>query len=129
MHRPKDSGKTCWINVLLGIISMTNVASITQERHFAAVMIEEHTQLVVLDEWSEYTLQSDMAKSVLQGGFMVKSVKHKTAKSITTNQLPNFGSEDINVQRRTVCFKTSSLENTCTNADNWMKANCMNCIA
>ena len=82
VHGPKDSGKTSWINVLLGIIPMTDVASITQERQLAAAMIEEHTQLVVLDEWSEYTLQLDMAKSVLQGGFMVKSVKHKTAKCI-----------------------------------------------
>ena len=128
MHEPKDSGKTNWINVLL---------SITQERQFATAMFEENTQLVVLDEWSEYTLQSDIAKSVLQGGFMVKTVKHKTAKSIdnkapfyiTTNQLPNFGSQDINVQRRIVCFKTSSLQNTCRNADKWMKANCMHCIA
>ena len=137
VHGPKDSGKTSWINVLLGIMPMTDVASITQERHFAAAMIEEHTQLVVLDKWSEYTLQSDMAKSVLQGGFMVKSVKHKTATCIenkapfyiTTNQLPNFGSEDINEQRPIICFKTSSLQNTCSNADKWMKANCMHCIA
>ena len=137
VHGPKDSGKTSWINVLLGIIPMTDVASITQERQFAAAMIEEHTQLVVLHGWSEYTLQSDMAKSVLQGGFMVKSVKHKTAKCIeneapfyiTTNQLPNFGSEDINVQRRIICLKTSSLQNTCTNADKLIKANCMHCIA
>ena len=137
VHGPKDPGKTSLINVLFGIIPMTDVASITQERQFAAAMIEEHTQLVVLDEWSEYTLQSDIAKSVLQGGVMVKSVKHKTAKRIenkalfyiATNQLPNFGSEDINVQRRIVCFKTSSLPNTCANADKWMKANCMHCIA
>ena len=61
---------------------MTDVASITQERQFAAASIEEYTQLVVLDEWSEYTLQSDMAKSVLQGGFMVNSVKHKRVKCI-----------------------------------------------
>ena len=94
VHRPKDSGKTRWINVLLGIIPMTDVASIIQERQFAAAMNEEHTQLVVLDEWSEYALQSDIAKSVLQGRFIVKSVKHKTAKCIenkapfyiTTNQ-------------------------------------------
>ena len=137
LHGPKDSGETSWINVLLGIIAMTDVASITQERQFAAAMIEEHTQLVMLDEWSEYTLQSDMAKSVLQGEFMVKSVKHKTAKCIenkapfyvTTNQLPNIGSEDINVQRRIVCFKTPSLQNPFTNADKWMKADCMHCIA
>ena len=82
LHGPTDSGKTSWINVLLGIIPITDVAPIPQERQFATAMIEEHTQLVVLGEWSEYTLQSDMAKSVLQGGFMVKSVKHKTAKCI-----------------------------------------------
>ena len=67
VHGPKDSEKTSWINLLLGIIPITDVASFTQERQFAAAMIEEHTQLVVLDEWSEHTLQSDMAKSVLQG--------------------------------------------------------------
>ena len=97
VHGPKDSGKTSWINVLLGIIPMSQVASITQERQFAASMIEESTQLVILDEWSENTLQSDMAKSVLQGGFMVKSVKHQAPKCInntapfyiTTNILPN----------------------------------------
>ena len=50
VHGPKDSGTTSWINVLLGIIPMTDVASITQELQFAAAMIEEHTQLVVLDE-------------------------------------------------------------------------------
>ena len=52
---------------------------------------------MILDEWSENTLKSDMAKSVLQGGFMVKSVKHQTPKRInntapfyiTTNVLPN----------------------------------------
>ena len=116
---------------------MTDVASITQEQQFADAMIEEHIQLAVRDEWSEYTLQSDMAKSVLQGGFMVKTVKHKTAEFIknkapfyiTTNQLPNFGSEDINMQRLILCFKTSALQNRRTNADKWMKASCMHCIA
>ena len=115
---------------------MSQVASITKERQFAASMIEESTQLVILDEWSENTLQSDMAKSVLQGGFMVKSVKHQTPKSInntapfyiTTNILPNFGAEDVNVQRRTVRFETTSLQATATNADKWMRLNCMHCI-
>ena len=73
-----------------------------------------------------------MAKSVLHGGFMVKSVKHKTAKCIeskapfyiTTNQLPNFGLE-VSMCKDAL---TSSLQNTCTNADKWMKANCMHRI-
>ena len=136
VHGPKDSGKRSWINVLLGIIPMSQVASITQERQFAAFMIEESTQLVILDEWSENTLQSDMAKSVLQGGFMVKSVKHQAPKCInntasfyiTTNILPNFGGEDVNVQRRIVCLKTTSLQATATNANKWMRSNCMHCI-
>ena len=58
-----------------------------------------------------------------------KCIENKATSYITTNQLPNFGSKDINVQRRIVCFKTSSLQNTCTNADKWMKANCMHCTA
>ena len=79
-------------------------------------MIEESTQLVIIDEWSENTLQSDMAKYVLQGGFMVRSVKRQTPKCInntapfyiTTNIFPNFGAEDVNVQGRIVCFETTS---------------------
>ena len=88
VHGPKDSGKTSWINVLLGIIPMSQVASITQERQFAASMGEESTQLAILEEWSENTLQSDMAKSMLQGGFVVKSVKHQTPKCI--NKMHHF---------------------------------------
>ena len=45
IHGPKDSGKTSWINVLLGMIPMTDVASITQERQFAAAMIEDTPSL------------------------------------------------------------------------------------
>ena len=136
VHGPKDSGKTSWINVLLGIIPISQVASITQERQFAVSLIEESTQLVILDELSENTLQSDMAKSVLHRVFMVKYVKHQTSKCInntapfyiTTNILPNFGAEDVNVQRKIVCFETTSLQATATNADKWMHSNCMHCI-
>ena len=49
VHGPKDSGKTSWINVLLGILPISQVASVTQEHQFAASMIEESTQLVILD--------------------------------------------------------------------------------
>ena len=40
------------LTFFFGIIPMSQVASITQERQFAASMIEESTQLVILDEWS-----------------------------------------------------------------------------
>ena len=110
VHGPKDSGKTSWINVLLGMIPMTDVASITQERQFAAAMIEEHTQLVVLDEWPEYTLQPDMAKSVLQGEFMESESSIKQLNASKTK--PHFTSLQINCQtlfRGYHCAKMHSL--------------------
>ena len=77
---------------------MKFITSITNEKQFSVAMISDETQLVFLDEWSETTLQSDMAKTVLQSGLMVKSVKYQTGKCIinngpfylTTNHVPNF---------------------------------------
>ena len=40
----KDSGKTTWASVFLGIIPMKFVASITQEAQFSLSMINEDTQ-------------------------------------------------------------------------------------
>ena len=37
-------------------------------------MIKTDTQLVIIDEWSSRTLQSDLAKTILQGGWMVTAV-------------------------------------------------------
>ena len=96
----KDSGKTSWVQLLLGVIPLRNVATITQEKQFSAAMMGEDTELVFLDEWSENTLQADLAKIVLQGGYMVTCVKHQPPKTminntpfyIKTNELPNFGS-------------------------------------
>ena len=58
----KDSGKTTWASISLGIIPMKFVASVTQEAQFSLSMINEDTLLVFLDEWSHRTLTSDMAK-------------------------------------------------------------------
>ena len=71
-------------------------------------MIDEDTQIIFLDEWAERTLQSDMAKIVLQGSYMVSAVKHGKPKIldnrcpfyITTNEIPYFGNDEENVQRR-----------------------------
>lgn len=68
-------------------------------------MIEQDTQLVFVDEWSYFTLESDMAKTILQGGWMVTAVKHGVPRTvmnnssfyITTNVVPDFGDEDENV--------------------------------
>ena len=63
VYGPKDSGKTSWFHVFLGVIPMKFIASITSEKQFAASMITNDSQLILLDEWSEHTLQSDMAKN------------------------------------------------------------------
>ena len=133
---PKDSGKTSWVQVLLGVIPLRNVATITQEKQFSAAMMGEDTELVFLDEWSENTLQADLAKIVLQGGYMVTCVKHQSPKTlinkapfyITTNELPNFGSEHDNVMRRVEVFKTQSLPSTLPNVNEWLRRNSMHCI-
>ena len=118
VYGPKDSGKTNWFHVFLGVIPMKFIASITNEKQFAASMIKIESQLIFLDEWSEHTLQSDIAKTVLQGGFLTKAVKHQTGTwimnnsplYITTNVLPKFGLEEENVNRCIECFETKSLE-------------------
>ena len=65
---PKDSGKTTWVSVFLTVIDRTYIASLIKEKTFSSMMINEDTQLVFLDEWTSDTLQSDTAKTVLQGG-------------------------------------------------------------
>ena len=132
----KDSGKTSWFNVFLGLIPMKFIASITNEKQFSVAMISDETQLVFLVEWSKTTLQSDMAKTVLQGGLLVKSIKHQTGKCIinnspfyiTTNDVPNFGNEDENVKRRIIAFETKSLPETRPGIDKWLCKNAMDCI-
>ena len=112
------------------------MASITKEKQFSAAMINDYTQIVLLDEWSENTLQADLAKTVLQGGYMVTAVKHGEARTIinrcpfyiTTNQVPKFGADDVNVKRRIVVFETKSLSKTDTKAEDWIRRNAMKCI-
>ena len=62
---PKDSGKTSWVQVLLGVTPLRNVGAIAQEKQLSAAMMGEDTELVFLDDWSENTLQADLAKIVL----------------------------------------------------------------
>ena len=133
---PKDSGKTTWASVFLGTIRRKFIASVIQENQFSCAMIDEDTQIIFLDEWAERTLQSDMAKLVLQGGYMVSAVKHGKPKIldnrcpfyITTNEVPYFGNDEENVQRRIRVFKTKSLESCLTNVDRWIRDNPMDCI-
>ncbi len=98
-------------------------------------MINDKTQIVIIDEWSE--MRPNLAKSLLQGGWMVGAVKHKSHRFInnnspfyiTTNHLPDFGDENENVLRRLSVFTTTPLPNPTPGADKWMYDNAMHCIA
>ena len=68
---------------------------------------------------------------------MTKAVKHQTGTCvmnnspfyITTNILPEFGSEEENVNRRTECFETKSPESPVPGVDIWLRWNAMHSIA
>ncbi len=134
---PRDLGKTVWGNVLRRIIPDDHIASVTNEGQFSGAMIKESTQLVMIDEWSRSRMQADMAKTILQGGWMVTAVKHGPPRCvdnnspfyITTNYVPDFGSEDENVKRRIVVYNTSSLPSINTGIDRWIYDHAMDCIA
>ena len=72
-----------------------------------------------------------------QGGWMVTAVKHGEPRQvlnnspyyITSNNLPDFGDEHENVERRIQIFTTKSLPLTTTGMDKWVYDNAMHCIA
>ena len=133
---PLDSGKTSWCKVFQQIIPPQYIASVTNEGQFSAAMITDLTQLTISDEWSSSKMRSDLAKTILQGGWMVTSIKHALPKCvnnnnpfyISTNNVPDFGEEDDNVKRRIRVFNTSSLPNTIPGIDSWIHDNAMDCI-
>mgnify|MGYP002803952926 FL=1 len=134
---PKDSGKTCWANIFHRIIPTGYVASLTRERQFSAAMITNETELVIVDEWSASNIESELVKCILQGGWLVSAVKHGLPRTvmnnspyyITSNELPNFGKDDENVQRRIEIFSTQSLPRVIPAIDRWMYDHAMDCIA
>ena len=133
---PLDSGKTSWCKVFHRIIPPEYIASVTNEGQFSAAMITDVTQLTIIDEWSSSKMRSDLAKTILQGGWMVTSIKHGLPKCvnnnspfyISTNNVPDFGEEDDNVKRRIRVFNTSSLPNTTPGIDSWIHDHAMDCI-
>ena len=135
---PKDSGKSSWSNIFHCVIPPSAIASLTNERQFSAAMIMNETQIVIVDEWSATNMQSNVAKCILQGGWMVTAVKHGFPKTVlnnspyyvTTNHLPTFGKdEDENVQRRIEIYQTKSLPQFIRGIDRWIYDHAMNCIA
>jgi hypothetical protein len=83
-------------------------------------------------------MQTDLAKCILQGGWMVsagnyglpKTVLNNSPFYITTNNLPNFGKEEYDsVKRRIEIFTTMSLPQTLPGIDKWIYDHEMDCIA
>ncbi len=133
VSRPKDSGKTSWacICVFHRIIPSDRIASITKEGKFSASMINDATELVIIGDWCGAMMQSDLAKTLLQGGWLVTALKHQQPKCvwnnspfyIITNHVPDFGEESENVERRITVFETKSLATTTPGVDNWIFQN------
>ena len=44
-------------------------------------MVDEDTELIFIDEWSQNTLDISNVKTLLHGGWMVKSVKQQDAQT------------------------------------------------
>ena len=67
---------------------------------------------------------------------MVTSVKLGEARTIinrcpfyiTTNQVPKFGADNLNVKRRIVVFERKSLPKTDTKAEDWIRRDAIKCI-
>ena len=134
--RPKDSGKTSWSNIFHRIIPSSAIVSLTKEKQFPAAMITKETQLVIVDEWSANTKESDLAKTILQGGWMVTAVKHGNPRTVLnnspyyiTNHVADFGDEDENVRRRVDIFLMESLPHPRPDINRWLYDNAMHCVA
>jgi hypothetical protein len=81
----EDSEKTSWSNIFHRLIPANFIASLTNERQFSAAMITNETQLVIVDEWSATRMESDLAKCILQGGWMITAVNTVSqGRSLTT---------------------------------------------
>ena len=82
-------------------------------------------------------MESDRAKSILQGGWMVTAVKHGNPRTvlnnspyyITTNHVPDFGDEDENVRRQVDIFQTESLQHPRPGINRWLYDHAMDCVA
>ena len=99
-------------------------------------MVDKDTELIFIDERSENTLDTSNVKTLLQGGWMVKSVKHQDAQTcdnkagiyLTRNELPDFGVEQTNVDRRISVFHTTELPEPKSEAPQWIEDNPMECL-
>ena len=131
-----DSGKTSWARIIKGMLPASATAGISREKCFGTSMISEETQFIFIDEWNEKLMDADMAKVIFQGGQFMQSIKHEAPKFqnmhagiyITCNNIPDFGREQTNVEKRLCIFETKTLPERILEAEEWMANNGMNCL-
>ena len=131
-----DSGKSSWVRVLFGLIDHSKRAVLTKEQHFGASMIKDDTELLFVDEWNVKMMTSDLLKTLLQGGYFAQSVKHQSPQMqemnagvyLTCNNLPDFGIEQRNVDRRLAIYHTKELPVLYREATDWMEEHAMDCL-
>ena len=112
-----NSGKSSWARIFFGLMNRSKIVWVTKEKTFGLSMVDEDTDLIFIDEWSENTLEIVNIKALFQNGWMVKSVKHQDAQLfdnkagiyLTCNELPDFGVEQPNVDRRIFMLHTTEL--------------------
>ena len=71
------SGKSSSARIFFGLMIRSKIVSVMKEKIFGLSTVDEDTELIFINEWFENTLDNSNAKTLLQGGWMVKSVKHQ----------------------------------------------------
>jgi hypothetical protein len=131
---PRDSGKTLWAHIPHALFQPSTSLPSPTSGNF---LLNEDTQLIIIDEWCASTMPAELAKTNLQGGWLVTAVKHTQPRHmichspfyITTNAVPDFDGDNANVQRRVEIFTTSSLSTITPGTDQWMYDHTIDCIA
>ena len=131
-----NSGKCSWARIIFGLMNRSKIISVTKEKTFDFSMVDEDTELISIDEWSENTLNISNVKTLFQGSWMVKLVKHQDAQTfdnkagvyLTCNELRDSGVEQPNVDRRISVFHTTELMEPKSEAPQWNEDNLMECL-
>ena len=118
-----DLGKSSWERTFFGLMNRSNI-------------VDEDTELIFIDKWSENTFDILNVKTLFQGGWMFKSVKHQDAQTfdnkvgiyLTCNELSDFGTEQPNVDRRISVFYTTKLPESKSEAPQWIEDNAIECL-
>ena len=132
----KDSGKTTWVKVFFGLMQRQKIAVLTKEENFGAQMIQDDTELLWTDEWKKEMISDDLLKTMLQGGYFAQSIKHASPKMqnmqagvyVTCNNIPDYGAEQVNIERRLYICDTKELEEKSSEAPQWIEDHAIRCL-